>query len=383
MKKIRVAVIFGGKSGEHEVSLASARSVMAAIDRNKYEIYPIGIAKSGRWLTTGDPMAQLLAGGEALAGELPADAGGQMVAAAPEAASPGNPLVAERRELLPGTSQARFPAVDVVFPVLHGPYGEDGTIQGLLELADLPYVGAGVLGSALGLDKVAMKAVFVANHLPMADYAVVMRREWRAGPERVLADLEGRFSYPLFVKPANLGSSVGVSKAHDRGELQRGLDLAARFDRKLLVEVAINAREIECSVLGNDDPVASVLGEVVPSNEFYDYQAKYIDNASELHIPADLPAETARLIRELAVRAFVALDCAGMARADFFVCRDTDRAYLNELNTIPGFTQISMYPKLWAASGLPYPELVDRLIALALERYQDKHLSETSYSFDH
>jgi D-alanine-D-alanine ligase len=233
------------------------------------------------------------------------------------------------------------------------------------------------------LDKAAMKAVFVASGLPIVDYMVVMRRTWRAYPEQIVADVEARFAYPMFLKPANLGSSVGVSKAHDHAELVLGLNLAARFDRKMLVERAINAREIECSVLGNDDPIASVPGEVVPSNEFYDYAAKYIDNASELHIPADLPAETVRRVQDLAIRAFVALDCAGMARADFFLCRDTGQVYVNELNTIPGFTSISMYTKLWEASGIPYGELIDRLIELAIERHQEKHASETSYSFDH
>jgi D-alanine-D-alanine ligase len=377
MSKVRVAVVFGGHSGEHEVSLLSARSVMSALDKDKYEIYPVGITKSGRWLTTGDPMAQLVAGGD--------------VASLPELAEANTPLsqptaaslaVIEQRDLLPGTSPVRFPAVDVVFPVLHGPYGEDGTIQGLLELADLPYVGAGVLGSALGMDKVAMKAVFTAHRLPVADHVALTRKEWCNRPQQLLAEVEAHFAYPVFVKPANLGSSVGISKAHNRAELQRGLQLAARFDRRLLVEEAINAREIECSVLGNDDPIASVVGEVVPSNEFYDYRAKYVDNASELHIPADLPEATTRLVQELAVRAFKALDGAGMARADFFVERETGKVYINELNTIPGFTEISMYPKLWAASGLPYPELLDRLLALALERYQDRRSSETSYAFD-
>jgi D-alanine-D-alanine ligase len=376
-KKIRVAVVFGGKSGEHEVSLASARSVMAAMDKAKYEIYPVGISKAGRWLTAGDPMA-LLASGEADVGAVLGNEQPLNPTQLPHAL-----MVSEGRDLVPGMQKARFPAVDVVFPVLHGPYGEDGTVQGLLEIADLPYVGAGVLSSALGMDKWEAKAVFSANGLPVVDYVPVMRKTWRTRPDEVLASVEGRFAYPVFVKPANLGSSVGVSKAHDRTELRHGLDLAARFDRKILVEMAVNAREIECSVLGNDDPIASLPGEVVPSNEFYDYKAKYIDNASDLYIPADLPAETTKLIQDLAVRAFVALDCAGMARADFFVCRDTGKVYINELNTIPGFTNISMYPKLWAASGIPYPELIDRLIELALERYADKHASETSYGFDH
>ena len=375
-RKIRVAVIFGGKSGEHEVSLASARSIMAAMDKDKYEIFPVGITKSGRWLTTGDPMALLSAGVDA-----PPEAEDEAEQALPNLG--GDPDLLPRRELVPGLRRARFPVVDVVFPVLHGPYGEDGTIQGLLEIADLPYVGAGVLGSALGMDKAAMKSVFKAHGLPVVEHMLVLRKAWAAHPERVLEEIEARFTYPLFLKPANLGSSVGVSKAHHREELVRGLNLAARFDRKILVEAAVNAREVECSVLGNDEPIASIPGEVVPCNEFYDYKAKYIDNASKLYIPADLPAETTKLVQELAVRAFVALDCAGMARVDFFLCRDTGKLYVNELNTIPGFTSISMYPKLWEASGIPYPELIDRLIELAIERYNDKHASETSYGFDH
>lgn len=373
--KTRVAVLFGGRSGEHEVSLASAKSIMAAMDKDKYEIYPVGITKSGRWLTTGDPMALLASGGD-----------GGDVSSLAEIGGSGKALVSqdtERRELVPGTSKTHFPKVDIVFPVLHGTYGEDGTVQGLLELTDLPYVGAGVLGSALGMDKAAMKAVFAAHGLPIVDYAVVLRKRWRALPEEVIAEIEERFAYPVFVKPANLGSSVGISKAHERDELPASLDLAARFDRKLLVEAAVNAREIECSVLGNDEPIASVPGEVVPCNEFYDYKAKYIDDASELHIPAQLPKEAIKRIQDLAVKAFVAIDCAGMARADFFLCRDTGQIYVNELNTVPGFTNISMYPKLWEASGLPYPKLIDRLIELAIERYEDKHASETSYSFDH
>jgi len=360
--KIRVAILFGGRSGEHEVSLASARSIMAAIDRNKYEVYPVGITKAGRWITSGDPLRQLSDG-----------------PAAAEADEGNGLVVAGRRELVPGMQQTRFPDVDVVFPVLHGTFGEDGTVQGLLEMAGLPYVGAGVLGSALGLDKAAMKDVFRAHGLPIVDHQLVMRGLWRKAPGQVVASVEGRFRYPVFVKPANLGSSVGVSKAHNQEELAMALDEAACYDRKIVVEQGINAREIECSVLGNDDPVASVVGEVVPCREFYDYRAKYIDQRSELHIPADLPEPTARLIQDMAIRAFVALDCAGMARVDFFVCRDTGKVYLNELNTIPGFTSISMYPKLWEASGLSYPALIDRLITLALERYQDRRDSRTSY----
>lgn len=373
-KRLRVAVIMGGKSGEHEVSLASARSVMAAMDPSKYEIYPIGIDKEGCWITQGDPMALLSA---------QADAAPRLQAQEERRYDGIARAEDDRRDLVPGTRDSRFPQVDVVFPVLHGTFGEDGTVQGLLEMADLPYVGAGVLGSALGMDKAVMKSVLQAQQLPVVEWLLVKRKQWRARPEQQIARVEAEFSYPVYIKPANLGSSVGVSKAHDRAELVRGLELAARFDRKVLVERAVNAREIECAVLGNDDPIASVVGEVVPCNEFYDYAAKYVSPDSALHIPADLPEDTAAQVRDLAVRAFVALDCAGMARADFFVCRDTGRVYINELNTIPGFTSISMYPKLWAASGLPYAALIDRLIELALERHADKASSATRYEFDH
>jgi len=282
------------------------------------------------------------------------------------------------RQLVPGTGQTGIPFVHVIFPALHGPYGEDGTMQGLLELADIPYVGSGVLGSALAMDKAVMKAVFRAEGLPVVDYVLVMRRAWEEHPAEVVQRVEQCIGYPCFVKPANLGSSVGVSKVHGATELPVAVDLAARYDRKILVEQAVNAREIECSVLGNDLPVASVLGEVVPRREFYDYVAKYFDQATELLIPADLPPQKVAEIQGLAVRAFTALDCAGMARADFFLSRDSGRVYVNELNTIPGFTSVSMYPKLWEASGLPYPELLDRLIQLALDRHGDKRRVSTS-----
>ena len=376
-RKMRVAIVFGGKSGEHEVSLASARSIMKALDKDRYDILPVGITKSGCWLTKGDPMAFLSSA---------KDAAEDLESARHSTGGHARDIgVAKtgRRDLVPGTTTEQFPEVDVVFPVLHGPFGEDGTVQGLFELADLPYVGAGVLGSALGLDKVAQKAVLAANGLPIVDYVEVKRSRWQSASRQVVAEIESQLSYPVFVKPANLGSSVGVSKAREAGALCRGLDLAARFDRKLLVERAVDAREIECSVLGNDVPIASVPGEVVPSNEFYDYRAKYLDDASVLHIPAELPEGTTELVRELAIKAFLALDCAGMARVDFFLCRATGRVYVNELNTIPGFTNISMYPKLWEASGLPYPELLNRLIELAIERHKDQSESETFYSHDH
>ncbi len=359
--KIRVGIVFGGRSGEHEVSLASARSVMRALDPARYDIVPIGITHDGRWLTAGDPMARLAAGD--------ADA---VATGAEDGAG---------RELVPGATGAQLPTLDVIVPVLHGPYGEDGTVQGLLELADLPYVGCGVLASALAMDKIAAKHVYMAAGLPVAAFVALTRREWETAREAALDRVEATLDYPVFVKPANLGSSIGIGKATDRAELAAALNEAACYDRRLLVEAAVpHAREIECSVLGNDDPIASVPGEVVPSNEFYDYSAKYIDGCSELHIPASLPAETARRIREMAMQAFQAVDGAGLARVDFLVNGATYEIILNEINTMPGFTDISMYPKLWEATGLPYPELVDRLIELALERHADKGRSHTTFA---
>lgn len=371
-EKLRVGVIFGGQSGEHEVSLVSAQGIMNAMDEEKYEIIPIGITKEGRWLTSGEPMKLLQSGGSGAAAQI-ADA---------ERAEPGTRelVVRNRRELVPGTRETGFPQVDVVFPVLHGPYGEDGTVQGLLELADIPYVGAGVLGSALGMDKIAMKAVFASHGLPVVEHLALKRKDWEREPEAMIELIEKELGYPCFIKPANLGSSVGVSKVHQRGGLAPALDLAARYDRRMLAEPAVNAREIEVSVLGNDEPIASLPGEIIPHREFYDYIAKYIDDRSELVLPADLPPELTRRIQELAVAAFLAVDCAGMARVDFLLDKDTGELYIGELNTIPGFTPISMYPKLWEVSGISYSELIDRLIELALERYDDNSRSETSYS---
>jgi len=370
-REIRVGVIFGGRSGEHEVSLASAQSVMDAIDKSKYEIVPIGITKEGRWIASGDPMKALVAG----------DA-----RASQPAALLGDP---SRRGLmrLEDTGRAveatRLADLDVIFPVLHGTHGEDGTVQGLLELAGTPYVGAGVTASAIGMDKVIFKDVMRAHSLPIVDYLLVKRKAWDADPERVMDQVEQRLDYPVFTKPANLGSSVGVSKCHDRAGLAAGLAEAARYDRKLLVEVAVPvAREIEVSVLGNDDPIASVPGEIIPSRDFYSYEAKYIDEeegASKLLIPAPISPEQTELVRDLAVRAYKAIDCAGMARADFLLSGETGELYVSEVNTIPGFTAISMYPKLWEASGIPYPELIDRLVELAIERFEDTERSETSY----
>jgi len=370
-RKIRVGVVFGGRSGEHEVSLISAGSVMNAMNKDKYEIVPIGITKEGRWIASGDPMKALAAG----------EAG-----ASRPAALLGDP---SRRGLmrLEDTGRAveatRLAELDVIFPVLHGTYGEDGTVQGLLELAGIPYVGANVTASAVGMDKAIFKDVMRAHGLPIVDYVLIKRKAWDAGPDEVMDQVERRLDYPVFTKPANLGSSVGVSKCHDRAGLAAGLAEAARYDRKLLVEVAVPAaREIEVSVLGNDDPIASVPGEIVPSREFYSYEAKYIDedeDASKLLIPAPISPEQTGLVRDLAVRAYKAIDCAGMARADFLLSGDTGDLYVNEVNTIPGFTAISMYPKLWEASGIPYPELINRLIELAIERFEDTERSETSY----
>jgi D-alanine-D-alanine ligase len=370
VKKIRVGVVFGGRSGEHEVSLLSATSVMRALDRSKYDIIPIGISREGRWLTDGDPMDEL----QRLV------SGREEPSLAPRQAQQNRAVAAvgvDRRELVPGVREG-VPGIDVLFPVLHGPYGEDGTVQGLLELANIPYVGSGVLGSALAMDKAAMKAVFSAAGFPTAASLLVRRWEWQQASDQVRRSVKERIGYPCFVKPVNLDSSVGVSKVHDEDELGGALELAARYDRRLLVEQAINAREIECSVLGNDQPMASLPGEVIPKREFYDYQAKYLDDDTELIVPADLPAATVSTIQDLAVRAFLALDCAGMARADFFVDRVTGLVYINELNTIPGFTAVSMYPRMWEASGLPYPELLDRLIQLAFDRHDERSRMSTS-----
>ena len=370
-QKIRVGVIFGGRSGEHEISLASVRSVMDAMDGEKYAIVPIGITKDGRWIASGDPMQALESG----------DAG-----ASRPAALLGDPShrdlmgLEEKEQALEAT---RLSELDVVFPVLHGPYGEDGTVQGLLELTGLPYVGAGVTPSALAMDKAVFRDVMHAHDVPLVDWLVLKRKDWEADRQRTMDVVEMRFEYPIFTKPANLGSSVGVSKCHDRMGLAAGLAEAARYDRKLLVEAAVPAaREIEISVLGNDDPIVSVPGEIVPSREFYSYEAKYLDSgdeASDLLIPAPLSPEMTERVQYLAVRAYKAIDCAGMARVDFLLSRETGALYLNEMNTIPGFTEISMYPKLWEASGIPYPELIDRLIELALERHQDKARLEVSY----
>jgi len=370
-RKIRVGILFGGRSGEHEVSLISAQGIMEAIDKDKYEVVPIGITKEGGWIARGDPMKVLRA-----AANMP-----PLLAAAtgeePEAPETVLAPLEPRRTALT-TSQAPL-ELDVIFPVLHGPFGEDGTVQGFLELTGLAYVGAGVTASAVGMDKAVAKAVFDAHGLPGLPYQVVLRKNWEADPTAIIARCEATLRYPMFTKPANLGSSVGISKAHNRDELAAGLDEAARFDRKLIVEQGIEAREIEVSVLGNDDPIASLPGEIIPSREFYSYAAKYIDDASDLLIPAPISPEQTDRVRQLAIQAYKAVDCAGMARVDFLMDKTSGELWLNEINTIPGFTPISMYPKLWEATGISYTELIDRLIQLALERQEEKKRSTTSF----
>jgi D-alanine-D-alanine ligase len=348
--KVRVAVIFGGQSGEHDVSLRSAQTVMGALDPDRYEVVPIGITREGRWLSGGDPFVALAATSPLFA--LSESTGTEAAQRPTESAAPA--VFAE--------------GVDVVFPVLHGPMGEDGTVQGFLELTGVPYVGAGVLGSALSMDKAMAKTVLAQEGLPQAPWRLITRKEWERDPESCTDWVAEVLKFPCFVKPANMGSSVGVVKAHDPSEFPAAMAQAGRYDRRLVVEGAIDGRELEISVLGNDEPIASVVGEVVPGNEFYDYSAKYVDDNSELLVPAPIDGSTMAEIQEMAIAAFRALDLAGMARIDFFMERNTDRIYLNEVNTIPGFTAISMYPRLWQGSGMPLPELVDRLIGLALER---------------
>jgi D-alanine-D-alanine ligase len=393
-KKLRVGVLFGGRSGEHEVSLLSAASVLKALDRTRYEVVPIGITKQGRWVVSGD--AERL-----LAGDFPDNATSTLRAGNPQHTAPaallakgqgvvvppipaagggrGGALVPFERETASISSDPDSVQLDVVFPVLHGTFGEDGTMQGLFELAGLAYVGSGVLGSAAGMDKEVMKRLFLAAGLPITRHITFLRREWEQNHTKTITRLEAALKYPLFVKPANLGSSVGISKAHDRKELGPAIELAANFDRKIVVEQAVGgrgnrarmgkARELEVAVLGNDAPIASVVGEIVPGKEFYDYEAKYLSEGSQAIIPAKLTRQQGRQVQAMALDAFRACDCAGLARVDFLLeAGDAGRLYLNEINTMPGFTSISMYPKLWQASGVKYRDLISRLIELALER---------------
>jgi len=415
LAKLRVGVLFGGRSGEHEVSLLSAASVIDAIDRSKYEVVPIGITKEGHWLTA--EKAERLLKPSAADGRRstqiaqgqagPAPTSARHLRAGDPQATPGAALLAKGDEVLvppvpsaeslvpfstniPDSGRIESIAasasdaavhspihVDVIFPVLHGTFGEDGTIQGLLELADIPYVGAGVLGSAAGMDKDVMKKLFAAAKLPIVKHVTILRSQWEQDAKRVRKMVEKTLKYPVFVKPANLGSSVGISKAHDTKELGPAIEEAAKYDRKIVIEQGVGtkkakAREIEVSVLGNDEPEASIAGEIVPIAEFYDYNAKYVDEGSKLLIPAKLPKTKMREIQMLAIKAFQAVDCTGLARVDFLMDPKSGKLWVNEINTMPGFTAISMYPKLWAASGLAYHELITRLIELALERHADK-----------
>ena len=349
---VRVMVVFGGRSGEHEVSLASAHAITEALKKSgRHEVVPVGITREGRWISSGEPLREL----ESKAGYLPD--GVDLDVSGPPAST---------AEKLP----AGLGSVDVVFPVLHGPYGEDGTIQGMLELANVPYVGSGVLGSAAGMDKPTMKKIFAHHDLPQVEWVALTRRQWEKDREGMMEEIEGSLGYPCFVKPANLGSSVGISRAENNKELGEAIDEAARLDRRIIVEEGIDAREIEVSVLGNEDPEVSVPGEIVlKKSDFYDYEAKYVEGGMELVAPAPIPGETKEEIRRVARTAFEAIDAAGMARVDFFLERGTNRLLLNEINTIPGFTPTSVYAELWATSGLPYEELLDRLVLLALERH--------------
>ena len=372
-KKLRVGILFGGRSGEHEVSLLSAASILKAIDRKKFDVVPIGITKTGRWLTEGNAQALL--------------AGTSHEVLSPASLAPSDAVTA----LVPDAVSLGSGKLDVVFPVLHGTFGEDGTIQGLFELADTAYVGSGVLGSSAGMDKDVMKRLFAQAKLPIVKHLTVLRTAWEASPRKTVAAIEAALKYPLFVKPANLGSSVGISKAHDRKELAPALSLAAKYDRKIVIEEGVagkgksrtttKARELEVAVLGNDDPKASVVGEIIPGKEFYDYEAKYLSDGSIPIIPAKITAAESKQIRAMAVEAFRACDLAGLARVDFLMEPDGKRRiYLNEVNTLPGFTSISMYPKLWQATGLSYADLITRLIELALERHKER--SRTTFSLE-
>ena len=400
MAKLRVGILFGGRSGEHEVSLLSAASVLDAIDKTKYEVVPIGITKDGRWLMA--EHAERLLKGEKHAGESVRATQTHLRAGDPEA-TPGAAVLARGESVVVPPEPAhresgmtpfqtdanlrraadRAINVDVIFPVLHGTFGEDGTIQGLLELADIAYVGAGVLGSSAGMDKDIMKSLFRAAGLPIVKHVTVLRSQFEGQPKQVQKLVESKLKYPVFVKPANLGSSVGISKAHHATELGPAIAEAAKFDRKIVIEEGVGgkkhkARELECAVLGNDDPKASVAGEIVPCKEFYDYDAKYLAEGSELMIPAKITKTEMKTVQRLAVAAFQAVDCTGLARVDFLMDPKSRRIFVNEINTMPGFTAISMYPKLWAATGVPYPELIDRLIQLGIEPHEDKQRNQYS-----
>ena len=407
MAKLRVGILFGGRSGEHEVSLLSAASVVNAIDKTKYEVVPIGITKDGRWLTAEHAERLLTGKNEEHADMSVRSTRATLLRAGDPEATPGAAVLATGESVVVPPEPARRDAglapfqtdanlrrasdrainVDVIFPVLHGTFGEDGTIQGLLELADIAYVGAGVLGSSAGMDKDIMKSLFRAAGLPIVKHVTILRGQFESwskeAPKKLQKLVESKLKYPVFVKPANLGSSVGISKAHDPKELGPAIAEAAKFDRKIVIEEGVGgkknqAREIECAVLGNDDPKASIAGEIVPCKEFYDYDAKYLAEGSELVIPAKITKAEMKTVQRLAIAAFQAVDCTGLARVDFLMDPKSRRIYVNEINTMPGFTAISMYPKLWGATGVSYPELIDRLIQLGIERHEDKKRNQYS-----
>lgn len=364
MKKLNVLVVFGGKSGEHDVSLMSAASILRAIDQEKYNPIPVGITKDGTWKLCNCTIDEIESG--SWEGE------SNLLAENMKETPKISLLPTEKGGGFIQTPNGSVEEIDVVFPVLHGPFGEDGTLQGLMEMMDLPYVGAGVLASAVAMDKGMAKKLFEADAIPQAKYVLLNRKRYFTEPDRVLQEVEEAFGYPVFVKPANLGSSVGISKAKDRGQLMVAIEEAAKYDRRIVVEEFINCREIECAVLGNDEPIASLPAEIIPSHEFYDYRDKYFDGTSQFVIPAEISEEMINTIREMAIEVYGLLDCTGLARVDFFVEKETNRILVNEVNTMPGFTKISMYPKMWEVTGLPYKELISRLIELAMERYEDR-----------
>lgn len=361
-RKIRVAVVFGGRSDEHDVSLRSARTIMDSLDPDQYDIVPIGITRGGKWLAGSDPLQALIA-------ESPmfALSNGDDIAVPTSEWQIETVVGAEA--LMP---QVATEGVDVFFPALHGPMGEDGTIQGMLELAGVPYVGSGVLGSAVAMDKAMTKVILEQAGVPQVPWALVTRQEWRTSPEDVIASIEQKLPYPVFVKPANMGSSVGVSKARDQESLRAAIQEASHFDRRVVIEQGVDGRELEMSVLGNETPITSGVGEIKPSAEFYDYASKYLNDSAELIIPADVEPETQQQMEKIAIESFIALDLAGLARVDFFLEDGTNQVYLNEVNTMPGFTSISMYPMLWQQAGVSLPELVNKLVELALERHDHK-----------
>jgi D-alanine-D-alanine ligase len=387
VKKLRIGVIYGGRSGEHEVSIASAAAVIKNLNRERYEPVPIRIDKDGRWTIQDRPPTSSSAAEVIEHGRVHAARSIRPVREAYLVPRPGEEriLTIERGsddELASKERQNAYVTalgLDVVFPVLHGPFGEDGTVQGLLELSNVPYVGAGVLASAVGMDKVVMKRLFAERGLPIVTFIEVLRRQWSADHNRTIGQVGAKLGYPVFVKPANLGSSVGISKVKNAADLEPAIDHAAEFDRKIIIEAAVpNAREIECAVMGNDEPEVSVPGEIIPSREFYDYEAKYLDEGSQALIPASLSDAQTAEVRRLAIEAFKAIDAAGMARVDFLLSADTGALYLNEINTIPGFTTISMFSKLWTATGVDYPALLDRLVKLAIERHAEKQQLRTT-----